>query len=544
MANINSNLFKPWVKKSIKTSLIQGMNGLWPEEIDEVYSVYNKNAPAKIRPQVVSAFCKIANIAAHKEEGSYGAFGQFVYDSEIGYCLEIMEGGTRQVAVVKNNKIYACKKNAAIESYVFKEGYDNGVLLLSAIILVESMKTQRDSEFSGSFKSAFSLFKSGINEQNIREFGGFMAVLSENLYRRLCGTKNVISCSPLNEVGNVMKLTEMMLNSGKYVPASENRYGKFAVLDSDVKSEPVQPEVSFSISREWTENEKQLIPSLDPWYVMPPEVLEICSLITKSTGTYKPKRNFMLRGPSSTGKTSMARAIAAVLKMPYVYLTCSADTESSAFLGEPMYDAEGKVRYVESDFIRAIKNGWVVEVQEPYVIAKQGVLTALNGLLDDGAGVTLATGEFVKRHPDSVVIFTTNVSYVGCKKPNQSVLRRMNNVYDVVMPSEKDICDRVVANTKFSNIPLLRKMIGCVMTINNHLQEEMIDDGVCGISEIIDWVSTLQITKDIVEAAKSTIVSKATDDTIEQANVLSIVESMFGAVSYDDLDLEKTAYAQ
>jgi MoxR-like ATPase len=266
---------------------------------------------------------------------------------------------------------------------------------------------------------------------------------------------------------------------------------------------------------------------------MPQQVLEICGLINKTTGTYKPKRNFMFRGPSSTGKTSMARAIAAKLGLPYVYITCSADTESSAFLGEPMYDEKGSVKYVESPFIRAIRNGWVVEVQEPYVIQKQGVLTSLNGLLDDGAGVTLATGEFIQRHPDAVVIFTTNVSYVGCKKPNQSVLRRMNNVYDVLLPSEKEIQDRVIANTGFNDNRLLGKMIKCMSKINAHLQEEMLDDGVCGVSELIDWVSTVQVTKDIIGAANSTIISKATDDINEQSAIASIVESQLSNDVYE-----------
>ena len=535
---INANLFRAWVYRNIKTDLITGLNGLQLlPPVHDVYSIHNKAVPAKIRTNIVSAFCKVANIVLHRDSGEYGALGQFSSSGQQIYVVEITEGGIRQAAVIKNSKIYACKKvNDSIESYIFKDGYDNGVLLLSAIIYYETC-IRKDVEFENTFTSAFKLFKAGLNQSNMDEFCECMAVLSENLYRRLCSTPSKIAVEPLNDGGNVVKLTSHSINSYNLAEA-DSSYGRFKVMSCASTYSAPQPEenktVNETVEREWTEEEKRLIPQIDPWYIVPKEVPEICNLILKSTNTYKPKRNFMFRGPSSTGKTSMARAIAATLGMPYVYLTCSADTESSAFLGEPMYDTDGKVKYVESNFIKAIKNGWFVEIQEPYVIAKQGVLTALNGLLDDSAGITLATGEFVKRHPDCVVCFTTNVSYVGCKKPNQSVLRRMNNVYDVELPSKQEIINRVISNTKLADKPLLSKMVDCMKKINEYLEDEMIEDGVCGVSEVIDWASTIQITKDILASAESTIISKATDSVAEQAKIAAIIESCIKESEYND----------
>ena len=103
----------------------------------------------------------------------------------------------------------------------------------------------------------------------------------------------------------------------------------------------------------------------------------------------------------------------------------------------------------------------------------------------------------------------------------------MNGVYDVNTPDVPVICQRVKANTNFEDNKMLTKMVQCAKKIENHLKNEMIDDGVCGVSEIIDWVSTYQIIDDIVEAARSTIVSKATDDALEQANIMAIVEAEF-----------------
>ena len=83
--------------------------------------------------------------------------------------------------------------------------------------------------------------------------------------------------------------------------------------------------------------------------------------------------------------------------------------------------------YVETDFIKALKNGYVIEVQEPSTIMQPGVLVGLNSLLEQEGSITLPTGEIIQRHPDAVVVVTTNVSYEGCRNMNRatrSVLKR------------------------------------------------------------------------------------------------------------------------
>lgn len=534
--SINGNLFKPWIKRSISMENIPGLNGYVVHRdstCQPVYSTYYHSTPAKIRPNIVAALCQLLSILYLSDKKDYGAIGEFTNNGNLCYAFEIVQRGIREAAVaIPKSGTYTVSAMTESSMYALKEGHQNGVLLLMTAIFFEVIKPNTDDEFKKEFKSIRDIFKEGVTGNNLAELSEHFAVFSENVYRRLM--RSNINVQLLTESGNVSPITNLALRQGKYIP--KKTYGReFHILDTAEgdTSSPCVSKASQKINREWTEKEKEMIPVMPEWYIEPTEVGQICQLITKSTGTYKPKRNFMLRGPSSTGKTSMARAIAAELGMPYMFITCSSDTESSAFLGEPMYDKNGNVKYVESPFINAIKNGYLIEVQEPYVIAKQGVLTALNGLLDDSAGVTLATGEFVKRHPDCIVIFTTNVSYVGCKKPNQSVLRRMNGVYDIDMPNSAEIRKRVIANTGFANQEILRKIVKCASEINNYLQKEMIDDGVCGVSEIIDWVSTIQIEKDIVDAAKSTIVSKATDDPLEQAKILALVEAAFQNTVYD-----------
>lgn len=79
--------------------------------------------------------------------------------------------------------------------------------------------------------------------------------------------------------------------------------------------------------------ELSLIPKLPEWYIIPPEVVDICKHAQKTTGRPMQMRNFLLRGPAGTGKTMGAKAIAAGLGLPYMKYTCSANTEIFDFTG-------------------------------------------------------------------------------------------------------------------------------------------------------------------------------------------------------------------
>lgn len=50
----------------------------------------------------------------------------------------------------------------------------------------------------------------------------------------------------------------------------------------------------------------------------------------------------MLRGPSGVGKTDGAKAIAAGLGLPYVFITCSTNTEIMDFIGQILPDVDIK----------------------------------------------------------------------------------------------------------------------------------------------------------------------------------------------------------
>lgn len=180
-------------------------------------------------------------------------------------------------------------------------------------------------------------------------------------------------------------------------------------------------------------------------------------------------------------------------------------------------------RYEESDFIRALKNGYLVEVQEPSTIAQPGVLVGLNSLLEQKGSITLPTGEIIQRHPDSVVIITTNVSYEGCRAVNQSVVDRMSLVMDIELPEPEVMVQRAMSITGETDDLMVSDMVHVVNDMAEMCRKSNITDGSVGMRSLIDWIVSTQITGKPYESALMTIISKATTDKEDRDMLIDAV---------------------
>lgn len=332
-----------------------------------------------------------------------------------------------------------------------------------------------------------------------------------------------------------------------------------------------------------TDREKAMVPTLPDWYIIPKEVVRVCEHAKITTASSQPMRNFLFRGNAGTGKTMGAQAIAAGLNLPYTLMTCSANTEitdlvgqfipdTSGFQGEQQYEGElpkisdiimhppsvykmltgvydeekteddvlqklieiavgnlvekeetpgQRIRYVDTPLVEAIRYGYVCELQEPSCIANPGVLVGLNSLLDNCQVITLPTGERVKRHPDTVIVVTTNSDYSGCRDMNQSVISRMDLIYDMEAPDLNTMVKRVMNITGFTDEQEATKMAIVVRDIAERCRQTMITDGSCGMREFKSWVLSTMVTKDPYESALSTIISSASADPDNRAELIS-----------------------
>ena len=514
------------------------------------------------------------------------------------------------------------KNTELIEQYVAHPSQRDGAAIFFALMPF----LMSDAEFDETFQEYYDQFIAGYPD--MAKATESMAILCDNAYRRIkddtCPAHINIT---VDKSGNLMRVSQGQLDSGSFVPTSVTA-GEFTIFAKTgpavIKKAGVVVEHTDFVGkypltpgRTLSALELSLIPKLPEWYIIPPEVVDICKHAQKTTGRPMQMRNFLLRGPAGTGKTMGAKAIAAGLGLPYMKYTCSANTEIFDFTGmifpetdavstgsseldrereilksmggisyanvaklmrlpdldDMDYDPAGvyqaltgvenlaatvqdcmsvvlekvteKVQalskraenrqssgqnytYVETDFVKALKHGYLVEVQEPSTIIQPGVLVGLNSLLEQEGSITLPTGEIIRRHPDTVVIVTTNVSYEGCRQMNQSVVDRMSLVKDIELPEPEVMVQRAMAVTGCADEYLVSQMVQVVNDMADYCRKNSITDGTCGMRSLIDWVISAEISGDPYLSAKYTVISKATaDEEDREALITTILDPMF-----------------
>ena len=514
------------------------------------------------------------------------------------------------------------KNTELIEQYVAHPSQRDGAAIFFALMPF----LMSDVEFDETFQEYYDQFIAGYPD--MAKATESMAILCDNAYRRIkddtCPAHINIT---VDKSGNLMRVSQGQLDSGSFVPTSVTA-GEFTIFAKTgpavIKKAGVVVEHTDFVGkypltpgRTLSALELSLIPKLPEWYIIPPEVVDICKHAQKTTGRPMQMRNFLLRGPAGTGKTMGAKTIAAGLGLPYMKYTCSANTEIFDFTGmifpetdavstgsseldrereilksmggisyanvakllrlpdldDMDYDPAGvyqaltgvenlaatvqdcmsvvlekvteKVQalskraenrqssgqnytYVETDFVKALKHGYLVEVQEPSTIIQPGVLVGLNSLLEQEGSITLPTGEIIRRHPDTVVIVTTNVSYEGCRQMNQSVVDRMSLVKDIELPEPEVMVQRAMAVTGCADEYLVSQMVQVVNDMADYCRKNSITDGACGMRSLIDWVISAEISGDPYLSAKYTVISKATaDEEDREALITTILDPMF-----------------
>ncbi len=514
------------------------------------------------------------------------------------------------------------KNTELIEQYVAHPSQRDGAAIFFALMPF----LMSDAEFDETFQEYYDQFIAGYPD--MAKATESMAILCDNAYRRIkddtCPAHINIT---VDKSGNLMRVSQGQLDSGSFVPTSVTA-GEFTIFAKTgpavIKKAGVVVEHTDFVGkypltpgRTLSALELSLIPKLPEWYIIPPEVVDICKHAQKTTGRPMQMRNFLLRGPAGTGKTMGAKAIAAGLGLPYMKYTCSANTEIFDFTGmifpetdavstgSPELDREREIlksmggisyanvaklmrlpdlddmdydpagvyqaltgvenlaatvqdcmsvvlekvtekvqalskraenrqssgqnyTYVETDFVKALKHGYLVEVQEPSTIIQPGVLVGLNSLLEQEGSITLPTGEIIRRHPDTVVIVTTNVSYEGCRQMNQSVVDRMSLVKDIELPEPEVMVQRAMAVTGCADEYLVSQMVQVVNDMVDYCRKNSITDGACGMRSLIDWVISAEISGDPYLSAKYTVISKATaDEEDREALITTILDPMF-----------------
>lgn len=113
------------------------------------------------------------------------------------------------------------------------------------------------------------------------------------------------------------------------------------------------------------------------------------------------RHNAYLWGPSQSGKSYAAHAVARALNLPYYYLSLNPQTPDSRLVGFMRPDGT----FQETVFFKAYRDGGVICLDE-VDNASASLLTTLNSALANGAA-SFPCG-MVEKHPDCIIIATGN----------------------------------------------------------------------------------------------------------------------------------------
>lgn len=189
---------------------------------------------------------------------------------------------------------------------------------------------------------------------------------------------------------------------------------------------------------------------------------------------------------------------------------CKADIEM--FTGN-----SSKFKIVKSDFAVGMERGWLVELQEMNMLLKPGTLVGLNNVMEHGV-LQLPTGEVIRRHPDTVIVYTQNVGYAGTVESNQSAYSRVELKCDLEPPTEEEMVKRIQMHVPQLDEVQIRTIAQTARQIRAVCRDE-IASGSVGTREEIAWAKLTYLYGNILEAAEDTILPSCSEDEEDRSIV-------------------------
>lgn len=200
----------------------------------------------------------------------------------------------------------------------------------------------------------------------------------------------------------------------------------------------------------------------------------------------------------------------------HVLLPVNEKTKRTLFELKQIYSGRWDVNERTKERIPSLPEDYLVSKEAEEILQMVDKTPARLFMMTGDAGTGKTTDA---RMPDTIVIMTTNLDYVGCQNFNQSVLSRMNLIQPKEALTEEEMAKRAMKRTGFKNKELLSFMAATVCKIHEYLIEQDITDGVCGYRELENWVLSYMVSNDLRRSAWTALLSKASMDREEQGTM-------------------------
>ena len=181
-------------------------------------------------------------------------------------------------------------------------------------------------------------------------------------------------------------------------------------------------------------------------------------------------------------------------------------------------------KHVLSNYVKALVNGYIVEVQELSRVRDSGVAVGLNEYEHAGAVIHLMNGAMARRHKDAICVITDNVGYGSCRPVDQSVIRRQAVIIDTAQLSEQTVKDRVRRNTGCSDAALLNRCYDMWSKVKEYCEQNSITEGSVSPMELERLVQAVMLLGEdsFFESFNDCVISKATSSYEDQRDIRTI----------------------
>ncbi|QMI49778.1 AAA family ATPase [Burkholderia sp. MBR-1] len=237
-----------------------------------------------------------------------------------------------------------------------------------------------------------------------------------------------------------MSNVAMLERSVAAEPAGDS--DEFAYIDEIFDIEV--PKASREAARIRVTARSEDTPDRNPHYVVTKDAIRCAQQWINSDARKNVKKlNFMLTGPTGSGKTTLVEQISSRCGWGVVKISCHGQMELGDLIGNRVLDENGGMVWADGPVIRAMREGKIALFDEMNFLQPE-IVGGLNTILDGGSYYIAQTGERVNPHINFRIAATGNAlngvdtaKYRGVKRQNDALLDRF------LLGLELDYLDRV-----------------------------------------------------------------------------------------------------
>lgn len=197
-----------------------------------------------------------------------------------------------------------------------------------------------------------------------------------------------------------------------------------------------------------------------------------------------------------------------------------------------MNGGQQRFKFAPGQLVYALRDGGVWGLDEVTLPQNPGVIPALNPAMDSTQAITLPNGEVIHRHPDCIIVGTTNIDLEGCRQMNQAWQDRCQLILELPEPTDSILMARIKAmvdwneaeDSQIVDLPLFLK---AYKEMKELARKRHISSGVIGPRKLADWVMSTLITGNPRESAEITIIPGASTDPNDMAEFRQKLADIF-----------------